>query len=146
MSDPITRRRFLRHLTVLGGASFGGASLLLPSATQAQAEPSWVSVGPAQQFLPETMTHLVLPDAAQGEEIFVAPTGQGAYRVLSARCTHKGCIVHWNAKKKQFDCPCHGGVFDQTGLNIGGPPPKPLASLPVRVDAQGQLYVQVPAS
>lgn len=138
MSDQITRRRFLRRLTV-----FGGTAMLLPSLAHAQAEPTWVPLGPTGNFPVDATTHVVLPDAYHGEELYVTLTGPGEYRVLSARCSHKGCIVKWNEKRKQFDCPCHGGVFDDTGSNIGGPPPSALTSLPVRIDDQGHLCVQI---
>lgn len=138
MSDLVTRRRFLRHLTLLGGVA-----LLRPASAHADSAPTWISIGPTDSFPPGKTTHVVLPDADHGEEVYVTPSDAGEYHVLSARCTHKGCLVNWNAKKKQFDCPCHGGVFDQTGTNIGGPPPCPLTMLPVKVDDQGHLCVQI---
>lgn len=52
------------------------------------------------------------------------------YTVLSARCTHLGCTVAWDPINKQFKCPCHGGVYDEEGRVIAGPPPAPLSRLP----------------
>lgn len=49
--------------------------------------------------------------------------------VLSATCSHLGCGVAWNAEKKSFVCPCHGGVYAEDGSVTSGPPPKPLARL-----------------
>src|SRR2546429_75378 len=48
------------------------------------------------------------------------------YLVFSNVCTHMQCPVRWQADLGQFLCPCHGGLYDITGKNIGGPPPKPL--------------------
>jgi len=42
--------------------------------------------------------------------------------------------VRWNAPKKQFLCPCHGGVYDRDGRVVSGPPPRPLERLNVRVN------------
>jgi glycine/D-amino acid oxidase-like deaminating enzyme/nitrite reductase/ring-hydroxylating ferredoxin subunit len=56
----------------------------------------------------------------------------GARHVLSAVCTHMGCVVQWTGLEKTWDCPCHGGRFDPTGKVLYGPPTKDLE----RVDAR----------
>lgn len=50
----------------------------------------------------------------------------GAVHVLSARCTHLGCIVHWNPAERSWDCPCHGSRFAQDGAVLHGPAVEPL--------------------
>lgn len=57
----------------------------------------------------------------------------GKWVALSAKCTHLGCTVQYEAEKNRIHCACHGGVYDPTtGRNLSGPPPKPLKSFVVR--------------
>jgi cytochrome b6-f complex iron-sulfur subunit len=46
---------------------------------------------------------------------------------INAVCTHLGCVVPWNAVAKQFQCPCHGSRYDETGKVVRGPAPLSLA-------------------
>ena len=59
--------------------------------------------------------------------------GTDQFIALSAVCTHLGCIVQWKPDQNEFLCPCHGGRFSTDGAVLGGPPPKPLESIPVVV-------------
>jgi Rieske Fe-S protein len=68
-------------------------------------------------------------------------TGPGKYKAFSAICTHAGCTVAFLKKTSQFQCPCHGGLYDaKTGKVLSGPPPAPLPSIPVKnVDGKIEL-------
>ena len=76
----------------------------------------------------------------RGKPAVLLQNNSGEYLALSAVCTHLGCVVQWQAEKGEFLCPCHGGRFAPTGSVLGGPPPRPLESLPVTVDGD-QLRV-----
>ena len=73
--------------------------------------------------------------------VFIVADAEG-FIVLSAVCSHLGCLVNYNKGKKEFLCPCHGGRYDINGKNIAGPPPRPLTKLPVRIE-KGTVIVGV---
>ena len=64
-----------------------------------------------------------------------------SYKIFSNTCTHMECPVHWDDSLHQFLCPCHGGLYDIDGQNVGGPPPKPLPQYVHRIDGT-TLYIE----
>ena len=58
---------------------------------------------------------------------------QGEFHALAATCTHLECIVQFSAQREQIICACHNGVYDLSGRNVSGPPPKPLEEYNVNV-------------
>ncbi len=54
--------------------------------------------------------------------------------VFSPICTHLGCYFKWDEGTGHFECPCHGSVFSITGNVLGGPAPRPLDSLPAKIE------------
>lgn len=88
-------------------------------------------------------------DVPEGEAKFFEYAGSSAVLVrkrggdlvaLSAVCTNLGCIVQWEKEKQDFLCPCHGGHYSAEGAVTAGPPPRPLARLPLSV-ANGVITV-----
>lgn len=61
--------------------------------------------------------------------------------VFSPVCTHLGCYYTWNSKRGRFECPCHASVFSIDGNVLSGPAPRPLDTLPHKIE-KGVLYVQ----
>ena len=61
--------------------------------------------------------------------------------VLSPICPHLGCPVNWHPDERKFMCPCHGGIFDAEGRNVGGPPPRAMDHLEFEIRA-GRLWVR----
>lgn len=73
----------------------------------------------------------------------IKATDQGIV-VYSRQCMHLGCSVEikpYPSKglKEAAVCPCHGGVYDLTqgARVVDGPPPAPLAQLPVKAGSGG---------
>ncbi|BCX80065.1 Rieske 2Fe-2S domain-containing protein [Campylobacter sp. 19-13652] len=56
------------------------------------------------------------------------------YTVVIGLCTHLGCIPQWRSSSLDFVCPCHGGVFNASGVNTFGPPPRPLDIPPFKIE------------
>ena len=56
----------------------------------------------------------------------------GELHLLSAVCTHAGCVVHWNPLERCWDCPCHGSQFAIDGTALNGPAIAPLSRLESR--------------
>jgi nucleotide-binding universal stress UspA family protein/nitrite reductase/ring-hydroxylating ferredoxin subunit len=65
--------------------------------------------------------------ASGDQKLAVFRDERGEVTVLSARCTHMGCTVKWNAAESTWDCPCHGSRFAATGRVVNGPAERPLS-------------------
>lgn len=75
------------------------------------------SVDQFPQVRPGESKHIMV----DGERIAAYRDRDGELHVVSAVCTHMGCVVSWNAAEETWDCPCHGSRFDHDGSVIGGP-------------------------
>lgn len=60
-------------------------------------------------------------------------TATGDLKAFSASCTHLDCIVQYQPDAKNILCACHNGIYDLTGKNVSGPPPRPLEEFTVNV-------------
>ncbi|WP_028815233.1 FAD-dependent oxidoreductase [Streptomyces flavidovirens] len=62
----------------------------------------------------------------EGHRCAVYRDESGEARVVSARCTHLGCLVQFNDAEKVWECPCHGSRFGTDGAVLHGPATRPL--------------------
>ena len=74
-------------------------------------------------------------------KVYVFRGSGNEFHAVSAVCTHLRCTVEYQTDRDAFYCPCHGGVFDNHGNVIDGPPPKPLPFFEVDLAPDGQLVV-----
>ena len=139
MGEP-SRRDFLVRGTGLGMGLVGvmlsvpAIGFLISPLFRSQT-PSWVTVGPIDDIPVNKPTALVakVPIGVGYQTppvdrvVYVVKKPDGQMRALSNICTHMQCDVHWDEGQGHFLCPCHGGLYDIDGTNIGGPPPQPLA-------------------
>ncbi|EGL84302.1 Rieske (2Fe-2S) iron-sulfur domain containing protein [Caldalkalibacillus thermarum TA2.A1] len=73
----------------------------------------------------------------------------GELLTLSPICTHLSCTVPLASEEDRaanpdlvFKCPCHDGLYDREGVNIGGPPPRPLDAFEPYVE-DGIVYIRI---
>jgi cytochrome b6-f complex iron-sulfur subunit len=140
--DDVGRRRFLSQAVMGFGLLFGMGLLglrffqfLVPS-QKAKRDES-VLLG-AEKTIP---MNEAVPMELGGHKLLVLKTEEGVV-AFSRRCTDLGCLVSWDRQREQFVCPCHQGIYDKTGKNIAGPPPRPLDRFGI-VKRGEQLYVSI---
>ena len=71
------------------------------------------------------------------EPVLLIKVSETEFRAFSATCTHLDCIVEYQSKKQRIWCNCHNGHYDLNGINVAGPPPRPLTRYEVHVVARG---------
>ena len=81
---------------------------------------------------------IVFPLGTQPAILVHTPDDQ--WRAFNAKCTHLSCTVRYREDTGNLFCPCHDGMFDLTGKNVGGPPPRPLQEHTVIVKGD-EVYV-----
>jgi Rieske Fe-S protein len=97
-----------------------GDQLKIPTAALAQMKPGEVKE--------------LKPGNGRPDLLLLAPAAGGSWQAITAHCTHRGCVVGWNATATEWQCPCHGSRFGADGHVVGGPAEKPLTTPPTRVD------------
>ncbi len=133
----VTRRTFLN--TLFGGwlVAFSSGSLYalarfaFPTLGK---EPDFVVLN-AADFL-DIPDNSVKPFPWGGKLGLVFKNAEGKTFALKGVCTHMECNVTYKPEDRKFYCPCHKGWFDETGRNIGGPPPKPLEFFEMKVEGK----------
>ena len=153
----ISRRRFLGYATVGIGAIVSAlvatpliGSLISPILEKKKVETEWAELGKIEDFevgqpamvqwVTSRMDGWVMETAPRA--VWVIKQDGENFTVFNPRCTHLTCAYSWKEEgphKGHFFCPCHDGVFDINGQVLGGPPPRPLDILPVKVE-DGRLF------
>jgi Rieske Fe-S protein len=138
-----TRRGFFSTLGGVGVAWVG--AMLYPLYRYLSPQPAPDPFGKTGRAVVEKIT---LADVAKpgmgknggyaGRGLIILRAQNGELCGFDAKCSHAGCNVGFQGKT--IECPCHGGVYDLTGKNIAGPPPRPLDALQV-IEENGVLYV-----
>lgn len=137
--DEVDRRGFLTRVT-LGLTGLIGLLVALPPLAYLLAplvesvREEWRDLGPLDTFPVGTIRLASfeeispLPWAGQTARTaaWVRRTADQEFTVFAITCTHLGCPVNWVESAELFICPCHGGVYYQTGQVAAGPPPHAL--------------------
>lgn len=66
----------------------------------------------------------------------------GSTIALKGVCTHMECNVAYKPRERRFFCACHQGWFDENGVNIAGPPPKPLERFVITEEGEKQIIAR----
>ena len=133
------------------GVAIKAAASASPSAgasTSATPKPSETATASALTFvakssdITEAQTKVILVKPASIASFSVAVTKVGStITVVSATCTHRGCIVE--PAGNQLGCQCHGSAFNpNTGAVIQGPAELALKKYEVSEDA-GSIYIKI---
>ncbi len=154
--DTMQRRRFLRWATGLG-ASISALVLGTPAlaaffapALRKLTPKAWVKVAddvstldigvPIKVDFVEAVNDAWVESRAL-RSVFLYTDDGKKFTAYSGVCTHLGCSFDFDAAKSRYHCPCHHGLFDmKTGAVIGGPPPRALDTLPVKVE-NGEVHI-----
>jgi menaquinol-cytochrome c reductase iron-sulfur subunit len=148
------RRRFLRWATAIGGtlsvllAGVPALRAFLSPAFRRKRVEKWIKLGQADQFDVQVPTKVDFVDTDTDawvetrrlRNVWIYTDDGEHFTVYNGRCTHLGCNYFYAKEQNVFRCPCHTGFFDvKSGKVLGGPPPRPLDSLAVKVE-DGVLY------
>lgn len=131
------RRGFLRIL--LGGGLFASAASFLYPLARYLVPPATVDMG--GDTVAAAKVGDLKPNSSKIFKFGSRPGllimgADGAYRALSATCTHLGCTVQYRNDTRQVWCACHNGTYDLAGRNVSGPPPRPLEQFDVHVKGE----------
>lgn len=138
----VQRRTFVRNAALgatgsvlaLAGAAFG--ALLWPNKTGAFG---------SELTVPRDLVPGVLgePFRNVAGKFYLMHTEDGLL-ALYTKCPHLGCTVPWVGppeSERAFQCPCHGSMYDYPGNVTGGPAPRPMDYMAVRIDESGNVIV-----
>jgi len=153
-TGPDGGRRRLFHLGIKAGAGLSGLSLAVPlfgylvSPTFKRRAQQWVdvaSVGELPAGIPKQLEYVATVqdgylETKTQKALWAVKQANGDVTVFSPMCTHLGCGYHWDGAGQQFKCPCHGSVFNISGRVVTGPAPRPLNTLPAKIE-NGRLLV-----
>jgi Rieske Fe-S protein len=150
------RRTFLKWATAVGGAlsaalaGIPAARAFLSPAFRRPREETWIKLGEVDAFDTETPTKVDFVDTVNDawvatrrlRSVWVYTEDGETFKVYNGRCTHLGCNYSLDSETNVFRCPCHTGFFDvKTGGGLGGPPPRGLDELAVKIE-DGALYAR----
>jgi len=138
------RRDFLSWLTVisLSAAGFFFTAVLTKFAfpprrsLDGKMKMGWLHVAGVED-LTEGKPKLV----AYGEDWAYLIKTAGKITAYNTSCPHVGCKLRWNEKTKRFDCPCHGSSFNLNGRRLGGPAPRDMFVMSLKV-RDGRVWIE----
>ena len=153
-STPVGSRRTFFHWVTFAAAGLVGLGLSIPllstliSPAFQRRRRAWVDVGAVDELPPghpRQLDHVTTIrdgwlETTSHKAVWAVKQPQGDITVFSPMCTHLGCGYRWDETEQKFLCPCHGSSYDVNGQVLGGPAPRPLDTLPSKIE-EGRLLV-----
>lgn len=65
----------------------------------------------------------------ENKKVAVYKDATGKISAHSAVCTHLSCIIGWDEKNMQWECPCHGSQYSTQGKVLRGPTKRDLPAV-----------------
>ena len=142
----LSRRQLLNFLTgtavavTAGGALYPVSKFFSPPKDVSEgggilAKDRFGNPIPASQILAEPSGSRALVAGLAGEPTYMTVNEESTLsdRGIVNNCTHLGCTFPWDPRDQQFQCPCHGSLYDSEGRVVRGPAPLPLKLVHVAV-------------
>ena len=140
-SADVTRRTVLKISLGLSGVLATAGLIKFLGYQPSPSAPTRFTLQLPSAYLPGSVTSIVEARA------WLVRDAAGLYAV-SAICTHLGCTV--KHVDQEFQCPCHGSKFNDSGFVLHGPATQPLPHLELTLAPEGQVVLDtkqaVPAS
>ncbi len=125
------RRKFIKRSCTFCALGFAGTTLLLESCQKIDMTPQGPTVNFMLDLTKSANASLKTSGGSLALNGVIVVNSGGNFIAVAQTCTHNGCTVGYNKTNNDFECPCHGGVYDTSGNVTSGPPPAPLKSYTV---------------
>ena len=140
-SEKQTRRDFLSALLGIGllgwlGGVLYPVYLYLKPPKSPEVDVKNISLGKVNDIAPNSSKMFKVGNKAG----ILIKTADGELKAFSATCTHLDCNVQYKQDEKLIWCACHNGRYDLNGINISGPPPRPLTPFSIVVQ-KDEIFV-----
>ena len=140
MSQKVTRRQFLNY-SLMGVGSFMAAGMILPMGRFAL-DPLFKESSAGDMIATSVKVDDITEEPVSVDFTYEQKDGwyvsevtdfAWVYRdgdkiiALSPVCKHLGCTVSWASDANnpdRFFCPCHNGLYEKSGENVPGTPPR----------------------
>jgi arsenite oxidase small subunit len=134
MSDPSSRRAFLRAGIAATAAVAGGADAAPVAPAKRIAALAELRPGHPLNFTYPQAEAAVLLDMGRRVDGGVGPNG--SIVAFSALCQHMGCPVNFDPRQSKLVCSCHASVFDPArgGDCVEGPSTRGLPRITLKID------------
>lgn len=131
-TEEMSRRMILRASLGLAGMLGLGAVVKFLGYQPAPVNPTRFTLQAPQDYQKGSATSV--PEA----KAWLFHDEAGLY-AISTVCTHLGCVV--NYKSEQFECPCHGSIYNAAGYVLKGPAKLPLNYLGLTLSSEGVVVL-----